>query len=73
MIVITRNGKTTVLTGWRAWLFAALAYVVAFAVLALVTFVVLGVAITIGTILLLLVPLAIGFAILAPLFTRRTS
>jgi hypothetical protein len=72
MIVITRNGRTTVLTGWRAWLVGTVAFVVSFVVLALFTFFVLGIAITVGAILLILVPLAIGFALLASLFSGRT-
>ena len=27
MIVITRNGKTTVITGWRAWLIGVVVFV----------------------------------------------
>jgi hypothetical protein len=33
MIVIERDGKTVVITGWRAWLLAAVAFVVTTAVL----------------------------------------
>jgi len=71
MIVVTRNGRTTVLTGWRAWLVGAVAFVVSFLLLAVVTFFVLGIAITVGAILLILVPLAIGFALLASVFSGR--
>ncbi len=72
MIVITRNGRTTVLTGWRAWLVGAVAFVVSFLLLAIITFFVLGIAITVGAVLLILMPLAIGFALLASLFSSRT-
>ena len=71
MIVVTRNGRTTVLTGWRAWLVGAVAFVVSFLLLAVVTFFVLGIAITVGAFLLILVPLAIGFALLASVFSGR--
>lgn len=62
MIVITRKGKTTVLTGWRAWLVGALALAVAWLVLAVVAFVIIGIGITIGAILLLAIPAAIVVA-----------
>jgi hypothetical protein len=71
MIVITRNGKTTVLTGWRAWLVGAVAFVASFVLLALFAFFVLGIAITVGAVLLILVPVAIGVALLASVFSGR--
>lgn len=71
MIVITRNGKTTVLTGWRAWLAGAGALVVAWLVLAMIAFVVVGVAITIGAILLLAIPAAIVVAFFGSMMRRR--
>ena len=64
-IIITRNGETRVYTGWRAWLMGTAAFVVTFAVLALVTFILLGIAASIGALLLLLVPAAIFVAALA--------
>ena len=72
MIVITRNGRTTVLTGWRAWLVGTVVFVVSFLLLAIITFFVLGIAITVGAVLLILLPLAIGVALLASLFSGRT-
>jgi hypothetical protein len=68
MIVITRNGQTTVITGWRAWLIGAVAFLAATAILFAITFVMLGVAVTVGAVLLIVVPIAIGVAILASLF-----
>src|SRR5262245_42336882 len=68
MIVITRNGRTTVLTGWRAWLLGAVAFVASVVVFALVAFVVLGVAVTVGAVMLIVVPIALGLAILASFF-----
>jgi hypothetical protein len=59
MIVITRNGRTTVLTGWRAWLVGALAFVVLVLIAAFLMFVVLGMALTLGAVLLIVLP-AIG-------------
>jgi len=71
MIVISRNGKTTVLTGWRAWgvgFAVALAVWVAFSILAVV---VAGTALTIGLVLLMLVPAAGLAALLQLAFGRR--
>jgi hypothetical protein len=70
MIVIERNGQTTVVTGWRAWLLGAAAFIVATVILAFVIFALLGVAITIGAVLLIVVPVLIGVALLASLFQR---
>jgi hypothetical protein len=70
MIVIQRNGETTVVTGWRAWLLGAAAFAVTAVVLAFVIFVLLGVAITVGAILLIVVPVLIGIALLASAFRR---
>jgi hypothetical protein len=67
MIVVTRNGRTTVVTGWRAWLVSAAVSVAAVALLFVIAFVVLGVAITVGAVLLIVVPV-LGVAILASLF-----
>jgi hypothetical protein len=71
MIVITRNGKTTVITGWRAWLVGAVAFLVTIIVLALMAFVFLGLAVTAGAVALLVVPAAIIVALLGSMFGRR--
>jgi hypothetical protein len=68
MIVITRNGRATVVTGWRAWLASVAVLVAAVVFLFVIAFVVLGVAITVGAVLLIVVPIAAGVAILASLF-----
>jgi hypothetical protein len=70
MIVIDRNGKTTVISGWRAWLAATGVFVLVTAVLWIIALVMLGVAITVGTILLIVVPVVVGVAIVASLFQR---
>ena len=70
MIVIQRNGKTTVVTGWRAWLLGAAAFVVTTVVLAFVFFVLLGVAITVWAAILIMVPVLIGIALIASVFRR---
>jgi hypothetical protein len=68
MIAITRNGNTTVLTGWRAWLVGAAAFVCLSVLFAVIAFVVLGIAVTVGAVLLIVVPIAIGVALIASLF-----
>ena len=70
MIVITRNGRTTVISGWRAWLLGAAAFAISTVALAFVAFVLLGVAITVGAVLLMVVPVVVGIAILASVFQR---
>jgi hypothetical protein len=72
MLVFQRNGRTTVLTGWRAWLFAAALFVGLTFAMALVAFVVLGVAVTVGAVLLIVVPVAIGVALIASLFQPKS-
>ena len=61
MIVIYRNGVPTVVTGWRAWLImlaAALAFVV-------IAGLILGIALTVWTVLLFALPLMILFGLVA--------
>lgn len=72
-IILSRNGETTVYTGWRATLVSAAAFVIALAVLAVVTFVLLGVAATIGTLLLLLIPAAAIMGLIAWAFGGGSS
>jgi hypothetical protein len=67
MIVIYRNGVPTVITGWRAWLVmlaAALAFVV-------IAGLVLGVALTVWTVLLFALPLMILFGLIATWWQSR--
>ena len=70
MIVIQRNGQTTVITGWRAWLVGAVAFVVATLLTGLMVFVLLGVAVTVGAVLMIVIPVAVGLALIASLFRR---
>jgi len=65
MIVITRNGETTVYTGWRAWLIVAAVSVTAALGIVIVAFLLLGIAITIAALLVFVVPLAILLAVVA--------
>jgi hypothetical protein len=56
MIVIERDGKTIVITGWRAWVTWAVAAVVVTAVLAALAFLVLGIAVSMVAFLLIIMP-----------------
>lgn len=61
MIVIYRNGVPTVVTGWRAWLImlgAAVAFVVIMGL-------VLGLALTVWTIMLFALPVMVVFGLIA--------
>ena len=67
MIVIYRNGVPTVVTGWRAWLIllaAALAFVV-------IGGLVLGIALTVWTVLLFALPLMMLFGLIATWWQSR--
>lgn len=56
MIVITRNGKTSVYTGWKAWAIMAVSLLVAWALIALFAALFFGIAISVGVLLLLAIP-----------------
>jgi hypothetical protein len=71
MIVITRNGKATVITGWKAWLIGVVVFVATTAAMALVAFLFLGIALTVTMLLFIAVPVAIGVALIASLFRPR--
>jgi hypothetical protein len=70
MLVIQRNGQTTVITGWRAWLVGALAVVAGTLIMTVLAFAVLGIALTAGTVLLIALPVLIGVGLLMSLFQR---
>jgi hypothetical protein len=71
MFVIERNGKTIVLTGWRAWLAGLVAFIVLAALLSITTFVLFGIAITLVGVFLVVAPAAAGVALLASVFQSR--
>lgn len=71
MLVVEKNGQTTIVSGWRAWILAFGVVLGAVAVIGLMSFVFLGIALTIGAVLLVAVPIVIGFAIVGSLFGRR--
>lgn len=65
MLVISRNGKTTVITGWRAWLLGAgLGILAAIFVVPLVALL-LGLSLTLAAFFLFVVPLAVVITVLA--------
>jgi hypothetical protein len=71
MLVVQKNGRTTVVSGWRAWLLAFGLVLGAVAAFFFLTFVFLGIALTIGAVVLIALPVAIGIAIFSALFGRR--
>jgi hypothetical protein len=72
MIVITRNGNTTVISGWRAWLVGTLVSGLTTILVALFAFLAFGVALTLTMFVFIAVPVAIGAALLASLFRSRS-
>ncbi len=73
MIVINRNGRRIVITGWREWAIMLPAmFAVAVVILALF-FVVLGVAFTVITLLLIGVPIAVVLVLIAQFFQRQSA
>jgi len=65
MLIISRDGKTTVVTGWRAWLAGAVLGLVAAVVLVPLAALLLGLTLTIAAFLLFVVPLAIMLAVVS--------
>ena len=70
-IVITRNGETTAIRGWRAWLLGMGLFLAVGCALALIVFVLVDVAITVGLVLVLLIPVLAVLAILGSLVGRE--
>ena len=71
MIVLNTNGKRTEITGWKAWLVGAIALVPVLLIFAAVAFFVIGLSLTIGTVLLLLIPAIVVVAIVGSLVSRK--
>jgi hypothetical protein len=69
-IVIKRHGRTTVIIGWHAWLIGLAAFVAASLLLALIFFVFLGAAVTLGAILLVVMSVLVGIAVMAAALQR---
>jgi len=70
MFVITRNGKTTVYTGWQAWLIGLAMVIAAWLFFAVVAAVFVGVAISVGIMMLLLVPALAVVALVGSMMRR---
>jgi hypothetical protein len=71
MIVITRNGETTVLTGWREWLVKIVVFMAAILLFAIIAFLMFGLAVTVGAIALVVIPAVIIVALLGSMFGAR--
>jgi hypothetical protein len=71
MIVVYRNGQRTVITGWRAWLIVGSAMLLAAVVTLAVVSLLLGIAITVATIALFGLPLAIALALILRFFQPK--
>jgi len=71
VIVITRNGRTVVITGWRAWLMGFGAMLLAWFALAVIVFALVGVAISVGVILLLLIPAIVIVSLVGSLMRKE--
>ena len=69
MIVIERDGRVLVISGWRAWVIGAVAVVVTTIVLGAVPFLVLGIAVSMIALLMILIP-AIAIVALLGSFLR---
>jgi hypothetical protein len=73
VIVIERNGRTIVITGWRAWVIGAVAVVVMTGALAALAFLVLGIAVSMVAFLLIVMPAVAIVALVAWLFQPRRA
>ena len=71
VIVITRNGRTVVITGSRAWLMGFGAMLLAWFALAVIVFALVGVAISVGVVLLLLIPAIVIVSIVGSLMRKE--
>jgi hypothetical protein len=71
MIVIQRNGETIVLTGWREWLVKIVVFMAAILLFAIIAFLMFGLAVTVGAILLVVIPAAIIVALLGSMLGKR--
>jgi hypothetical protein len=71
LIVIERDGKTIVITGWRAWVAVAVAVVVTTVVLAALAFLVLGIAVSMVGFLLIVMPAVAIVVMMAWFFQPR--
>ena len=73
MIVIYRNGERVVISGWRAWLIVGPAVLIGALLLVGLISLLLGIALTVFTILLFVVPVAIALGLLVRSFSGQGS
>lgn len=71
MIIVSRNGQTRVITGWRAWLLGCASLIVGWVVLLVIASLVIGLSLSLGLILLLALPALAGAALLSGYLARR--
>ena len=71
MIVIGRDGRAIVISGWRALVIGAVAVVVTTIVLGAVAFLVLGIAVSVVAFLVILIPATAIVALLGSFFRPR--
>lgn len=71
LLVVEKNGQTTVVTGWRAVLLTIGALLGAIAAFIFLAFIFFGIALTVGAVLLIAVPAAIIAAVFGSLFGRQ--
>ncbi|MBS0240900.1 MAG: hypothetical protein JSS20_01900 [Proteobacteria bacterium] len=72
-IVIRRNDRVVVVTGWKARIVGVLALMLVWLALCLLVVILFGIAITATTIFLLILPAAILAAIVQTLLNRRSG
>ena len=72
-LVIERHGRTREVTGWRKWSIAVPVLAIVAPVVALAVLFILGLAVTVGAILIIALPLAVILALLFGRYEIRTS
>jgi len=71
LLVVQRNGQTIVISGWKAWLMGLGLVLSAVAGFILLAFLFIGIAITLGALLLVAVPAAIALTLLGVVRGRQ--
>jgi hypothetical protein len=71
--VFERNGKRIVSTGWRAWLLGAPVLLLLSIVGVVIVLLALGAALTLGTVLLIGIPVAVVLALVGHLLLPRQA
>jgi hypothetical protein len=71
MIVIERDGRVIVISGWRAWVIGAITVVLTAIVLGAVAFLVLGIAVSVAALLMILIPTIVVVALLGSFLRLR--